>query len=77
MKTEDQIKQKIKEHEDHIDKLIKDGITNDHDVDAIKLYLLARKALLWALSEDEFIGVDHYEMSADYECCCYESTKIF
>lgn len=56
MKTKENIKMKIKEHEDHINVLLNADRTDwtDIDVECIESYLKGRRALQWVLSNDEF-----------------------
>jgi len=80
MKTEQQIKDKIKEHEDKIEKLLaeKSELWNDITVLHVENYLKARKALLWVLSEFDLLSdSDSFERKAYFEITCYESSKIF
>jgi len=79
MKTDSEIKAKIKLHEFHIDAILLTDRAEWHDVDVFRIeqYLMARKALLWVLSPNETIEVDDYERQARYECTCFDSTKIF
>ena len=75
MKTKQQIRDKIKEHEDHINILVKD--LNDISVNIIENYLKGRMALRWVLNDEDLICKDDYEEKINYEIQCYESTKIF
>lgn len=81
MKTEQQIRDKTKEHEEKINELLitKGPLWDDVLVQSIENYLLARKALLWVLSDDNLLprGSDDFERKVKYEITCYESTKIF
>jgi len=77
MKTEEQILDKIKEHENYINILLKDGL-DDASVETIERLLIGRKALTWVLSENKLLrGDDQYEGTVEYEITCYESIKIF
>jgi hypothetical protein len=78
MKTSEQIKQKIAEHEVCINALLNNpnGL-DDCSVNIIQNYLIGRKGLLWALSDENLIEIDAYEHRVKYECLCYESSKIF
>ena len=79
MKNEEQIREKIIEHETHINEILemnREEWTDMH-IDKIEAYLMGRKALLWVLSDDEHIEIDSYERMAKNECLCYDSTKIF
>jgi len=79
MKTEAQIREKIAEHERHINAILE--IDRDEWTDffvlRIELYLMGRKALQWVLSEESSIEIDTYEKQAKWECTCFDSTKIF
>jgi len=80
MKTEQQIKDKIKEHEDKIEELLtgKGDEWNDVLVERVESYLKARKALLWVLSDYDLLSdSDSFERKIYFEIVCYESTKIF
>lgn len=79
MKTEEQIKAKIAEHEKHINAILETDREEwrDIDVECIENYLLGRKALLWVLSDMDLLKTDDYEEQARWECTCYDSSKIF
>lgn len=80
MKTKQQIKNKIKQHEDKIEELIavKGELFNDALVMDIENYLRGRKALLWTLSDEELLdGADDFEKRIRREIIYYEATKIF
>ena len=81
MKTEQQIKDKIKEHEDKINELLADEpeFWDDRHVSLIKSFLKCRKALVWVLSDADLLPrlCDDFEKRVMYEITCYESTKIF
>lgn len=77
MKTEVQIKEKIKE----IETLIEDELSNvvhpEYQLRMIEEYDIARKALLWVLSDKQRIEPDEMTKRVKWEVLCYESTKIF
>ena len=75
MKTEKQVREKIKEHEDKITELLNE--LNDISVELIDSYIRGRKVLLWVLSDEDLITPDEFEKSAKYDCMCYDSSKIF
>ena len=86
MKTEQQIKDKIKEHEQKIEELLIKAkpsgeavpALDDFKVSILKNYLTGRKALLWVLLDaDYLIRQDTFEKRVMWEIICYESTKIF
>lgn len=79
MKTDMQILEKIKEHEQRINEILETDreYWDDRSVRHIESYLIGRKALLWVLSGDELLEIDEYEKKAKYECLCHDSTKIF
>ena len=79
MKKEIEIKFKIAVHEAEIDKLldIDRSEWRDHYVELVERYLQGRKALLWVLSDEEFIKADEYEKKVMFECMCHKSSKIF
>jgi hypothetical protein len=80
MKTEQQIKDKIKEHEDKIEELLitKYPLWEDTLVAHIENYLIGRKALLWTLFDKELlIGADDFEKRVRFEISCYKATQIF
>ena len=77
MKTQQQILAKIAEHEEMINEELKDQITHDSDVSRLEHLKHGRKALLWVLSEQEFIDDDELARKIEYEILCYESTKIY
>lgn len=79
MKTIQQIKDKITEHEDRLNEILaknRDEWT-DLDIEVIENLLKGRKALLWVMSDDAHITIDDYEKKVKWECTCYEATKIF
>lgn len=76
MKTEVQIRDKIAEHENLINDLL-DEISSEYDVNTIEMLLVGRKALLWVLSNQQYLEKDLYEKDVRFECACYDSTKIF
>ncbi len=81
MKTEQQIHDKIKEHEDKIIEMLFDkGETiNEIIVITVETYLQCRKALLWVLSDKIMLPSEpnDFEKRIRYEIMCYESSKIF
>jgi len=76
MKTEEQIKEKLTEYEDHINNLRAEGIS-DANYPVIENYLRDRKSLRWMLSDEDYITPDEYEKKVEYELVCFESSKIF
>jgi len=76
MKTEEQIKEKLTEYEDHINNLLAEGIS-DVNYSVIENYLRDRKSLRWILSDEDYITPDEYEKKVEYELVCFESSKIF
>jgi hypothetical protein len=79
MKTEEQIKGKILEHETKINEILelRREEWNDIHIMQIESYLVGRKALLWVLADDNYLKIDSFEQRAHYEMTCFESTKIF
>ncbi len=77
MKTPEQIEAKIKEHEEHIEALLK-GEIDECTVNHLEAYLQGRKALQWVLSDETLLpGPDEFEKRARYEIMCFEAGKIF
>ena len=81
MKTEQQIREKIKEYEDKINELLAD---NEYTLDEIRVmciesYLNGRNVLLWVLANEDMLPFepDDFEENVIYEIACYKSTKIF
>lgn len=79
MKTEEQIKAKIDEHEKHINEILEMNRAEwtEDTIIQIDSYLVGRKALMWVLSEEYLIKADTYEKLVNYECLCFDSAKIF
>ena len=78
MKAEDQIKNKIVEHESKINELISDTSEWSPFIeDLLERYLLSRKALLWVLSPEDNIKDDKFDEKVKYEIACYTSSKLF
>ena len=74
MKTEEQIRAKLKEHED----LINDWFSDDNiDIERLLIARGIRISLLWVLSDEDRIEPDELTKKIDYEILCIESTKIF
>lgn len=55
METIAEIKLKIAEHEAKIDDLLADNIDIFVKIDLVDSYLIGRKALVWALSNDQLL----------------------
>ena len=77
MKTEAQIKEKIKE----IEVLIEDELSNvvhpEYQLRMTEEYDIARKALLWVLSDKQRIETDEITKRVKWEVMCHETGKIF
>ena len=43
----------------------------------IENYIKGRKALLWVLSDTEFIETDEYEKKIEWELTCARASEIF
>lgn len=77
MKNQEQIEAKIKEHENHIEALLKEEL-DDCTVNHLEAYLQGRKALKWVLSDETLLpGPDEIEKRVRYEMMCFEAGKIF
>ena len=79
MKTTEQIKDKITEHQVWIDGLLE---TKEDDRDELFWFDLQRlrngqKALEWALSEENFIEQSDIDKMLEWESTCMYASKIF
>jgi len=77
MKTEEQIKAKIKEIEVLIEDELGHVVHPENQLKMVEEYDIARKALLWVLSEKQRIDPDELSKKIKWEIMCFESTKIF
>ena len=74
MKTIEQIKAKIEEHEKQIIEALKNTRPN---AESLQVLDTGRKALLWVLSDEDFIKADKITVRVDYELLCDEAAEIF
>jgi hypothetical protein len=74
MKTINQIKQKIAEHEKLISNLL---LVDKKDIENLKHLRNGRMALIWVLSNEDKIDIDELTRQIDFEILCEESTEIF
>ena len=75
MKTEEQVRAKLKEHESLINEWFSD---NNLDLERLLVAKGCRTVLLWVLSdEDRITTKDELTKKIEFEIMCFESSKIF
>lgn len=77
MKTEAHVREKIKEIEVLIEDELSHVVHPENQLKMVEEYDIARKALLWVLSEKQRIEPDELTKKIKWEVLCFDSTKIF
>ena len=77
MKTEAHVREKIKEIEVLIEDELSHIVHPENQLKMVEEYDIARKALLWVLSEKQRIEPDELSKKIKWECTCFDSSKIF
>ena len=77
MKTEQQVRDKLKEHEDKIYEILDEGISSDFSAARLEMLGFGRKFCLWWLSDKSLIKPDELDKKIKWELTCFESSKIF
>ena len=76
MKTEQQVRDKLKEHEDSINEILKEGVHCGFSEFRLERLQQGRKAMQWVLS-DKPIERDDLDKKISFELTVFESSKIF
>ena len=77
MKTEEQVRAKLKEHEVEILKILIGGVSTDFEQFRLENLRKGRNACLWVLSDTDKVKPDELDKKIHFELLCHESSKIF